>query len=323
MGDHPDKLIEGTRKKYLNGLSCCQNEYGVFVLLTNMLYGSDLVQLDEESVYKPLNYLQLLPYKEPADFWKQPPKGRCERYLNPKNPLGIPSEDYLGAPYSAQEFSEIRKVILNHSVYAEFMSPDNLDFIEEVDSYLNKYGLSEVDDLYELNLFRLLGVIANAIELHFRDRNRPLRSTREELTVHSSVSKFHFDGKVLPKLKVESAIKAAEALKKVLDPNLLMLHAGDISRLEELLNSLINLNARALDKKDKLEHFVYSGNRNKSNHPVRILTFRLSMFFFQVNETAHRSLVESIVKLVEPEYNQLTLNRHLDDAEQFCIGITY
>ena len=90
-----------------------------------------------------------------------------------------------------------------------------------------------------------------------------------------------------------------------------------ISRLETQLNTFIHLNERVLNKEDRLQHYLYHSAKNDPKFSEKMMVSRLTGFFYYTSGEFKSDLVECIATWIVSTYDQATLRRHMDEAEEF------
>lgn len=233
-----------TDKGRLN-LSCTMEDYETFSYMIESFY------FDE---FRPSLYADLLPYRD-LEVESRPCKD---------NPLGSPDVEMLGAACQPNDLKVVEHEVLSHGVYLEFCSEKFSELNSDMEYYLLQRGVDLNNTLYQFHMLRVMGFIAGVYSSYFIDDELPVRSERQEYKIKNiHTYKIHMPGKTLNGAAVENAVKKAKALRKVLDPRLLMADSRSIYKLESLLDSLINLNSRVIDSGDKLEHYLFRGNTNQ------------------------------------------------------------
>lgn len=235
--------------------------------------------------------------------------------------MGVPDAEMFGMDYKDNEVAEIKKSIYEHCVYKEFVAEENKSLVDEIEDYLGDFGVIEDEDQdkFELCFLRVLGLISLGVDWFFHDKGLDKRSVRKQIPLWSNYKMdLNQPGKILPTKSVVAAIKKAEELKSLLDASLLMPYLDGLSKLDGLLDQLISVNSRVVDKNDKLKHYLFGSNKNDASLAPRLIIFRFTMCFYYVGGESMPALLKSIILYVFPKYDNSSLLRHMKEAESFA-----
>lgn len=215
--------------------------------------------------------------------------------LSTNKPLGIPEDD-LGLPIPSAKWEVLVGRVKSLPAYQELSSSS--DLVIALNRYLKRYGMREDDGHHELFVIRLFSLISFLFADYIVDSNKL------------------DDDLVLTDDDREQALEAVMFLRNNLS-KFTMGTGEEVRSLKLLLKRFgryNNKNSRSY--KSSLNKSVSTGG---TNHALRLMGIKLTVFFFSVHKSSHSTLVKTILKTACKTIGLTTVDGYVVDAKKLLV----
>lgn len=217
--------------------------------------------------------------------------------IDASGPMGVAKGD-LGFSISPAKWESLVRRIKSLPAYQELSS--NSDLVIALNKYLKRYGIEENNGQHELFIIKLFGLISLLFAEYIDDCNK----SDEEL--------------VLTDEKRKQALEAASFLRNNLS-KFSMATEGEMRSLKLLLKRFGRYNNKSENNQSYMSSLNKSVSTGGTNHALRLMGIKLTVFFFSVHKSSHSNLVKSILKAACKTVGPTSVDRYIVDAKNLLV----